>query len=58
MGVLSATYYRGLPIVNRPASHYSIRIRLRGKALVQDEEQGGLLPTYKRQYLSVLGSFA
>ena len=58
MGVLSAMDYRGLPSVNRPASRYSIRPGLRGKALVQDEEQSGLLTPYKRQYLSVLGSFA
>ena len=127
VGVLSATYYREVPGVMRPASRYSIGIRLAriihdgssaptlpspiawgrvregvrgrrpetdhrftihasrflgagrerhrwsrivrrsrrvgvgqapgGKALVQDEEQSGLLPPYKRQYLSVLGSF-
>jgi hypothetical protein len=35
----------------------SINLLVRG-SLMQNEEQSGLLPPYKRQYLSVLGSFA
>jgi len=45
MGDVSATDYREVPGLNRPASRYSIRIRLGGKVLVQDEEQSGLLPS-------------
>jgi len=47
------------PLREQARFPYFSGIRLRGKVLAQDEEQSGLSPSinYKRQYLSVLGSF-
>jgi hypothetical protein len=56
MGALSARDYMGLPIVNRPVSRYSFVSDYEEMSLASDEESRRSLP-YKRQYLSVFGSF-